>query len=637
MIGCENKKWTVSTLLVIIFLLFAGIGGQFAGIEGPYADASNQTSFGMYSFLTPTANVSAQQPCINWYINSSFDWIVMPYWGTTGSVASKVSAGGKKFIMETDIQQGIIAANHYNWTDIHNSLQGNKSLYNEALGYVVAQINETGLENIYAVTIGEEEPQSGYYWNDSTVNVSNFIAVQNHIYNDLKVQFSGIQVFSFVHIAQFTDAQLATLKMDGLVDDVYDSNISAVIEPWFRRMMQFGGEETYCIVHASSNYAHWADLITPSIVRQTAELAQSMGGPHLGWFAFDFSPPATKEILFNNWPACADPNDSHCPGNFKDTILDIVNMAQPTPTSTLTPTSTSATTPTSTDGPDNEWWTISYNAVEGSYIVLNYSVGGITPTYKKITFNESDGISITMQISKTVTGGAREVIIPSSGWVFPMFEINNFMTGIDTVDLQLSLNKDATGTLYVNAGIGDVDASSKSTSGQSPIQIDTFGNGIKDSAGSLLMPTDLLCEFETTSGQYGELSLGLTFTTGHSTNLIHTASNSKINGAILASDGVPFSKDGGIIDYVGTAGTIVTTGTGDCLGIQLVGMRTDLQTEIKLVLESTVSWEISTPTITPNPTSTNGPNIKIPVWIVIGFVSVILLVAIAMSIIRRRR
>jgi hypothetical protein len=108
---------------------------------------------------------------------------------------------------------------------------------------------------------------------------------------------------------------------------------------------------------------------------------------------------------------------------------------------------------------------------------------------------------------------------------------------------------------------------------------------------------------------------------------------------MLASDGVAFAKDGGVADYAGTAGTIVTTGTGDCLGIQLAGMPIDLQTEIKLVLEPTGGWETPTPTITPTPTpvSTNGPEIEIWVWIVIGFAFVILLVVMTMLIIRRRR
>jgi len=635
MISFENIKNSVLTSVLIIVLLFISVGGRLAGTYQSPTYASNHTSFGMWSSSTPTADINDRLAYVNWYATSNFDWVVKPAESnvSTAPPMNILRNADKDVILETACRLGNIE-NPLNWTDIYNSLQGNKSLYNEALRYVVSQINESGVENLYAVTISEEEPQLGYWWNDSAVNVEHFIAVHNQMYDDLKAQFPGIKVFAFVHIAQFVDAQLTTLKKDGLVDDVYTDDLS-VLSAWFQRMVLFGGNETYCIVHASSNYATWADLITPSIVRQTAELAQSMGVPHLGWFALDFSPPATKEILFNDWPACADPNDSHCPGNFKDTILDIVNMAQPTPTTTLTPTSIPTPTPASTHAPDNEWLTISYKAVEGSYIVLNYSVDGITPTYKKITFDESDGIRITMQVSKTVIGGAREVIMPSSEWVFPMFEVDNFMTGIDTVNLLLSLDEDATGMLYVEDGIGEVDDSSKSTSDQSPIQIDTFGDGIKDAAGSLLIPTALIVGFETSVGQYGDVPLGLTFTTGHSTNVIYTATNPKIDGAILASDGVPFAEDGGTADYAGTAGTIVATGTGDCLGLQLVGMPIDLQIEIKLVLEPTGSWE--TPTITPTPASTDDPHIEISAWLVIGFVFVILLVAIAMLIIRRRR
>jgi len=255
----------------------------------------------------------------------------MSYWGTTGGMGSKVGAG-KKLIIETDMQQGSIVTNHYTWTDIYNSLQGNKSIYNEALGYAVEQINENGAGNLYAVTLGEENPEQGYWYDFSKINnttIGHFITAHNQMYDDLKARFPGIKVFADVHIDLLTDGQLATLKRDGIVDDEYDSNLT-IMEAWLSRMIQLGEEETYCLVHATSNYATWTDLITPSVVRQTAELAESLGVPHLGWFAYDYSTSPPKSILFNNWPACADPNDSHCPGNFKDTILDIVDTTQPT-------------------------------------------------------------------------------------------------------------------------------------------------------------------------------------------------------------------------------------------------------------------------------------------------------------------
>ena len=230
------------------------------------------------------------------------------------------------------------------------------------------------------------------------------------------------------------------------------------------------------------------------------------------------------------------------------------------------------------------YWSVDYKAVEGSYIVLNYSPAGMTPLKKVINFDEDFGIRFTMLINKTVVDGTREVKILKSSWVFPEFPVDNIMTGID-MTLLMPIDEDAIGTLYIEDGIGDVDMSSESTSGQSPIQVNTQGDGTDDPAGSMVIPIVLLGIFDTSVGQEGELPFNLTFTTGHSDNIVHITLNKKMDGASIESDGVPFAEDGGKADYAGTAGTITTTGTGECLGIKLVGVRIDFQTEIKLVLE----------------------------------------------------
>jgi len=208
----------------------------------------------------------------------------------------------------------------------------------------------------------------------------------------------------------------------------------------------------------------------------------------------------------------------------------------------------------------------------------------MTPLRKVINFNESFGIRLTMKDSKTEVNGAREVIIPAATWVFPEFEVKSIMTGIN-MDLLMPLGEDAVGTLYVQDGIGDVDMKSVSNSSKSPIQVNTQGDGTKDPAGSMVIPMVLIGNFDTSVGQSGELPFNLTFTTGSTDNVVHITLNKKMDGATIASEGIPFAEDGGVADYVGTAGTLVTTGTGECLGIKLVGVRIDFQTEIKLVLE----------------------------------------------------
>jgi hypothetical protein len=231
------------------------------------------------------------------------------------------------------------------------------------------------------------------------------------------------------------------------------------------------------------------------------------------------------------------------------------------------------------------YWQIDYQAVEGSYILLNYSVLSAKAVKKVNYFNESDGIRFTMMINKSIVNGHREVKIPAATWTFPEFVVPDIQYGMD-MNLLMPLDEDATGILYVEDGIGDVDMSSESTAGHSPIQVDTQGDGTKDPAGSMVIKLVLVGNFDVKSaGQKGELPFGLTFTTGHTENLVHITLNKKFDGTTIESNGVPFAENGGVADYVGTAGTLTTTGTGECLGISLVGMRIDFQTEIKLVLE----------------------------------------------------
>ena len=257
----------------------------------------------------------------------------------------------------------------------------------------------------------------------------------------------------------------------------------------------------------------------------------------------------------------------------------------PTPPSNKTPTPTANKTPIPTPtASDSGWWNISYKGVAGSYIVLNYSVASASSTRKVVNFNESFGIRFTMQISKSIVNGARDVRILASTWVFPKFAVKEIISGVN-MDLVMPLQSDAIGKLYVQDGIGDVDMSSVSNSSKKPIQADTYGDNIKDPAGSMLIPMILVGNFYTSIGQKGTLPFGLVFTTGHITNIVQITTNKKMDGATISSDGVLFAKTGGVADYVGTAGTITTTGTGGCLGIKLVGFRIDFQAEIKLAIE----------------------------------------------------
>jgi len=226
--------------------------------------------------------------------------------------------------------------------------------------------------------------------------------------------------------------------------------------------------------------------------------------------------------------------------------------------------------------PSTGYWEIPYECVEGTWIDMWISIGGITPLEKHNEFPADGDMTFTMRVSKTVEDGAREVIVSQEKWDWPYFMVYAVLPGID-MNLALPLGEDAHGTLYVEDGVGDVDVYIDSTSGNSPTQEVSYGDGDKDPAGSMLLPIILIGDYITPLiPQGGLLPFDLYLTTGYSHCTIHSKTNKKLDDFEIEDEGVLFEKDGGVAPYVGTAGEITMLGTGDCLGITLVGFRMDM-------------------------------------------------------------
>jgi len=233
--------------------------------------------------------------------------------------------------------------------------------------------------------------------------------------------------------------------------------------------------------------------------------------------------------------------------------------------------------------PSTGYWEIPYTAGEGSYLDVDISIGGITPIRKHNNFPEDGTFDFTMRISKTIEDGAREVIVPAEKWSWPAFVVPAVLPGID-MDLGLPIGEDAYGWLYVEDGVGDVDVHIESTSGRSPTQEVTYGDGTKDPAGSFLLPIILVGDYVTPIvPQGGQLPFDLYLTTGYTDNIIHSKVNKKMDGRVMEDEGVPFEEEGGFAPYVGTVGEITMLGTGDCLGITLVGFKMDVQLLVHVV------------------------------------------------------
>ncbi|MFA5375504.1 MAG: CARDB domain-containing protein [Dehalococcoidia bacterium] len=227
------------------------------------------------------------------------------------------------------------------------------------------------------------------------------------------------------------------------------------------------------------------------------------------------------------------------------------------------------------------YWSTNYK-VAGGKIVLLFSLFGATPELREVSFSAEQIGTFTLLVNMSSTNGKRNVIVPKDAWYFEPIFVENCVTGVNmTVDMSLSGN--GSGWLYTQDGIGDVDVSSESALGKEPIQVNTIGDGTIDSAGSMLLNMPLHGFAATTAGQSVNLPLDLIFTTGHIYNIV-SRPDKGINGSEMESTGIPFAEDGGPSPYVGTAGTITTTGTGASLNLRLAGFETDFQAEIQLEL-----------------------------------------------------
>ena len=227
------------------------------------------------------------------------------------------------------------------------------------------------------------------------------------------------------------------------------------------------------------------------------------------------------------------------------------------------------------------YWSTNYK-VAGGKIVLLFSLFGATPELREVSFSETQIGTFTLLVNMSSANGKREVIVPKDSWYFEPIFVENCVTGVDmTVDMSLSGN--GSGWLYTQDGIGDVDVSSESALGREPIQVNIIGDDTMDSSGSMLLNMPLHGFAATTAGQSVNLPFDLIVTTGHIYNIVFRPDKG-MNGSEMESTGVPFEIDGGPSPYIGTTGTITTTGTGDCLNLKLAGFETDFQVEIHLEL-----------------------------------------------------
>jgi len=222
-----------------------------------------------------------------------------------------------------------------------------------------------------------------------------------------------------------------------------------------------------------------------------------------------------------------------------------------------------------TEPPPGQWWVIPY-VVTASNISqrMSFMPGSI----QEYSYELPEGTPMEIQISQTVANGSREVFIGAAGFRSDEILLEGVAAGIDA-KIVWALDEDATGTLYVEDGTGDVDVFTETSEEADSQSTHTFGDGTPDSAGSWLMHMSLAVEFETL-GITSILPMDVYFTTGYNYNHI-TFPGDIIDGSEVEGEGVPCNRDGGIVPFVGTPFKIVVTGA--ILDRRVMGVRTDIQ------------------------------------------------------------
>jgi len=196
---------------------------------------------------------------------------------------------------------------------------------------MVAQINNFGIGNIYAVTISEEEPAQGYGWNQAALNVAHYVYGWNVLYDKLKTACPSLRIFSNNHpLTWLTDDQVKTVKQDGFFCHVYAETTESVTAYLARGMslaQQMGiGNELYTLIYAATG-ATYEPPGDPSTIRPNFEAAMNLGYKNIGFYCSNYLVSGQEEpILFNDYPANTGVQPWIDPHLHKQAMMSLINQ-----------------------------------------------------------------------------------------------------------------------------------------------------------------------------------------------------------------------------------------------------------------------------------------------------------------------
>jgi hypothetical protein len=233
-------------------------------------------------------------------------------------------------------------------------------------------------------------------------------------------------------------------------------------------------------------------------------------------------------------------------------------------------------------GEDSEWWWFDYE-VDGGLITVVYSTFGTTPLTEEIDWPVTD---MTIYFSKEVTDNvSREIKIDSESFVSEVFTVEFLQADTDII-LYLGERKggqlnniDATGTLYIENGAGDVDVTVHDIEGEERSYDIEGGCQAGDMIGDFP-----LYAYANALGQDIHVNLPTMMTTGDIYNEVSRPGQG-IDGKNSEGTGLSFCKGDGtqVADYVGTNASVVVAATG--LDQSFIGFEVDFQ----MLLEMDIS------------------------------------------------
>jgi hypothetical protein len=248
------------------------------------------------------------QTAVTQLILSALDWIwAQPAYISgyldSSVLAAQLAAAGKRVILRTFFWD---ASGVYPKYKTWSSIKGVTAALNAAFAQIQQQIaNVGGVKNLYAITIGEEEPAvSDNNWDTATAQqIADYTAGNNALYAMIKAAYPGLKVLGVISpLSSFTEAQVHAVKKDGLFCYSYTHDLTALKGLLARGQSLVTAEGTqadlFTLVY---NCPGTGNLGTdppndPAYAGQAFAMIKALGYPNIGLYS-------EPSIFYNRYPA----------------------------------------------------------------------------------------------------------------------------------------------------------------------------------------------------------------------------------------------------------------------------------------------------------------------------------------------